>query len=271
MTLSDIQPHYFPRLHFFARMFESDHFVIRDDVQFVKNHKFPDGSRGVSHQVHSPIKTSSGMQLLTVSVKKGGLLPINQTLVSYDQPWTKKHLNLLKSNYTKSPEFSSCYGEIESILSTSHETVAELNTATICWAMCRLMGLQTIEPDNLSLEFVNSLLAEKRPGKLRSITLGSDVYFDDTHNDMSASEKIVNLCKEYGADHYITGSTAYESYLDQDVFRNSGIQVQVQNWVCHPYTQQHPKAEKFIPNLSIIDLLMNCPAGEALQRLLPQQ
>ncbi|HID82899.1 MAG TPA: hypothetical protein EYH06_13085 [Chromatiales bacterium] len=270
MILSDIQPHYFPRLHYFARMLESDHFVIRDDVQFVKNHKFPDGTRGVSHQVHSPIKTNSGKQLLTVSVKKGGTLPINQTLISYDQPWAKKHLNLLKSNYTKAPEFTSSFSEIELILGSEYKTVSDLNIATICWAFCRLLGIQSIEPENLSLDFINSLLAEKQPGKLRKITLGSAIYFDDSHEDMNASEKIVNLCKEFGATNYVTGSTAFESYFDQSVFQDNDIQVQVQNWVCHPYLQQHTNVEKFIPNLSIIDLLTNCPAEQALELLLPQ-
>lgn len=270
MTFSDIQPHYFPRLHFFARMLESDHFVIRDDVQFVKNHKFPDGTRGVSHQVHSPIKTSAGKQLLTVSVKKGGMLPINQTLISYDQPWTKKHLNLLKSNYTKAPEFTSSYGEVELIFETEYKTVSDLNIATICWAFCRLLGVQIIEPENLSLKFVNLLLEDKRPGKLCKISLGSDIYFADNHKDVSASEKIVNLCNEFGATNYLAGSTAYDSYFDQQIFNDNNIRVQIQNWICHSYPQQHTKVEEFIPNLSIIDLLMNCSTDQALKLLLPQ-
>lgn len=270
MTLSDIQPHYFPRLHYFARMLESEHFIIRDDVQFVKNHKFPDGTRGVSHQVHSPIKTSAGKQLLTVSVKKGGMQPINQTLISYDQPWPKKHLNQLKPNYAKSPEFTPIYSKIELILNTEFETVADLNIATICWGLCRLLGVQPIEPENLSLKFVNPLLAEKQPGELRKISLGSNIYFDDRHKDMNASEKITNLCKVFGATNYLAGSTAFDSYMDQQVFHDNDILVQVQNWVCHPYLQQHTKVEAFIPNLSIIDLLMNCPADQALEFLLPQ-
>jgi hypothetical protein len=87
MRLSDIQPQYFPRLHFFARMLASDVFVFRDDVQFVRNHKYPDGSRGPSYQVHTPIRIPDGASLLTVSVKKGSLLPIGRAEVSYEQKW----------------------------------------------------------------------------------------------------------------------------------------------------------------------------------------
>lgn len=270
MVLSDIQPHYFPRLHFFARMLASDTFIIRDDVQFVKNHKFPDGTRGVSHQVHSPIKTSAGVQLLNVPVKKGGMLPIRQTLISYDQPWPKKHLNLLKPNYARSSQFQSCHTEIGSILEFGYKTVADLNSATIIWALCRLLGIQSIKPDDLSLDFMNSVLAEKKPGKLRNITLGSEIDIEADSSNISASEKIASLCKKFNATDYITGSTAYESYLDLNVFHDNSIRVHVQDWVCHPYPQQHTKVDNFIPNLSIIDLLMNCSLEQSLELLLPK-
>ncbi len=270
MTLSDIQPHYFPRLHYFARMLASDHFIIRDDVQFVKNHKFPDGARGVSHQVHSPIKTNAGIVLLTVSVKKGGMRPINQTLISYDQPWPRKHLNQLKSSYAKSPEFPSIYSEIDFILEKRFKTVSDLNSATICWAFCRLLGMKKVNLENLSIEFVNSLLKEKKPGKLRMITLGSSSYFNGKRENINASEKIVNLCKEFGATSYLAGSTAFDSYMNQDIFQDNDIQVQVQDWICHPYEQNRNQIEGFTPNLSIIDLLMNRSADQALEYLLPR-
>ncbi|MCU7843913.1 MAG: WbqC family protein [Candidatus Thiodiazotropha sp. (ex Monitilora ramsayi)] len=268
MLLSDIQPQYFPRLHFFARMLASDHFVIRDDVQFVKNHKFPDGSRGVSHQVHTPILTHSGTQLLTVFVKKGGMLPINQTLISYDQPWPIKHLNQLKPNYAKSPELLTVYGEIESLLKREYETVSDLNIATICWALCHLMKIETNDPECLTLEYINTHLEDINIGKLKRITLGSSIKYGDDDEGMTASEKIVDLCNRYGATGYLAGNTAFESYLDQRAFHDSNIKVQVQNWSCQPYKQNKKANEEFIPNLSILDLIMNCSSERALEILL---
>lgn len=41
MRLADIQPQHFPRLHYLARLLDSDVFVIRDDVQFAKSHRYP--------------------------------------------------------------------------------------------------------------------------------------------------------------------------------------------------------------------------------------
>ena len=267
MTLSDIQPHYFPRLHYFARMFASEHFVIRDDVQFVKNHKFSDGTRGVSHQVHSPIKTNAGIHLLNVPVKKGGMLPIYQTQISYDQPWAKKQLNQLKSNYAKSPEFHSVFGEIEAILDSGYETVAKLNNATLFWALFRLLEGRAPESlTSLSLDSVNTLLQERRVGELGHITAGTSLF--PRESELSASEKIVYLCNNFKATNYLAGGTAFDSYMDPEIFQDNQINIEVQSWTCQPYPQQNTQVEAFIPNLSIIDLLMNCPTEQALEILL---
>lgn len=267
MTLSDIQPHYFPRLHYFARMFASEHFVIRDDVQFVKNHKFSDGNRGVSHQVHSPIKTSAGIHLLNVPVKKGGMLPIYQTQISYDQPWAKKQLNQLKSNYSKAPEFHSVFDEIEAIFDAGYDTVAKLNNATLFWALFRLLKGRAPESlTSLSLDSVNTLLQERRVGKLGTISTGTGLFSGE--NEMSASEKIVYLCKNFKATNYLAGGTAFDSYMDPDIFHDNQINIEVQNWTCRSYPQQNTQVEAFLPNLSIIDLLMNCSAKQALEILL---
>ncbi|MDH3635956.1 MAG: WbqC family protein [Gammaproteobacteria bacterium] len=269
MILSDIQPQYFPRLNFFARMFESNQFIIKDEVQFVNKHRFTDGSRGVSHQVHSPIKTNHGPVMLTVSAKKGSYLPISKTLVSYDQPWLKKQLNQIKHNYSKSPQFEPVFSEIQSILESGYETVAKLNTTTICWAVSRLLGVDPVGPEHMTLKSVNSLIDQKLPGKLRHIILGTEVDVGAAYHQMSASEKIARLCTIFGATDYITGRTAYESYLDLDVFSERNINVRIQQWLCEPYAQQYMDVEEFTPNLSIIDLLMNCSPGEALDLLLP--
>ena len=267
MVLSDIQPHYFPRLHYFARMFASDHFVIRDDVQFVKNHKFSDGTRGVSHQVHSPIKTNAGIHLLNVPVKKGGMLPIFQTQISYDQPWARKQLNQLKSNYSKAPEFQSVFAEIKAILDAGYETVAKLNNVTLFWALFRLLEGRAPESlADLSLDSINTLLHEKRVGRLGAITTGTSLFSGES--EMSASEKIVYLCNSFEAKSYLAGGTAFDSYMDPEIFQNNQISIEVQDWTCSPYPQQNAQIEAFIPNLSIIDLLMNCSSEQSLEILL---
>ncbi|MGI9304257.1 MAG: WbqC family protein [Gammaproteobacteria bacterium] len=271
MRLSDIQPHYFPRLHYFARMLSSDVFVLRDDVQFVKNHKFPDGTRGVSHQAHTPIKSASGAVLLNISVKKGGLPPISQAMISYEQDWTRKHLNLLRNHYAKAPRFAAIFPDIELLLAKRFPTVGELNTATLCWASALVLGVDTPTDEYFSLPRVNKLVSERSSLPLRQIVAGSEVIPRlEVDEPVTATEKIATLCRYYDAEEYIAGGTAFDSYMDADVFRRNDIAIVVQDWVCERYRQRYDEAG-FLPNLSIIDLLMNVSGEDALGLLLEKR
>ena len=92
---SGLQPQYFPRLHYFARILDADVFVFRDDAQFVRKHKYPNGSTDKSYQAHTPIKQATGRQFLTVMTKHEGFMPLAKTKISYDQKWADDHLKTL--------------------------------------------------------------------------------------------------------------------------------------------------------------------------------
>jgi hypothetical protein len=266
MRLSDIQPQYFPRLHYFARMMESDLFVFRDDVQFVRNHKYPDGTRGVSYQAHTPIKSAQGTYLLTVPVTNG-MASLNVTAVAYDQQWARKHLNVLRNSYTKSPTFARLFPELEHLLSKRFSSVATLNIATTCWALSHLLGMETVAPEECTLAHIDSLLKQRPAGKLKHVALGSELTNSDSGYTLTASERIVELCTLFGATTYIGGRTAVEAYLETGLFEQQGIEVSIQNWRCDPYPQQYSVQGGFTPDLSILDLLMNMSAAEALRHL----
>jgi hypothetical protein len=254
MRLADIQPQYFPRLHYLARMLDSDVFVIRDDVQFVRSHKYPDGTRGVSYQAHTPIKAPQGAYLLGVAIKKGAPAPICATAIAYDQPWPRKHLNVLASFYARAPGRRALLPELEALLASRFETVAQLNVATTCWALGRALGVSLRVPDELTIERLQALLDAERPGRLRRIGLGSRWLAGCASSD--ASERIATLCRQAEADEYVAGGTACQAYLDRDTLERAGIRLHIQQWRCPSYPQQHPGA---LPNLSILDLLMNAP------------
>ncbi|MEK7165850.1 MAG: WbqC family protein, partial [Patescibacteria group bacterium] len=59
------------------------------------------------------------------------------------------------------------------------------------------------------------------------------------------------------------GGTAVAAYMDEELFQKNGISVTVQDWKCRDYRQNFARIP-FLPNLSIIDLLMNVSYKEAL-------
>lgn len=268
MRLADIQPQYFPRLHYFARMFDADVFVFRDDVQFVRNHKYPDGRRGMSYQVHTPIKSPAGIHLLTVSVKKGSAMPINQTGISYDHEWPKKHINVIKTFYRTSPNLRALMPELEALLAQRFDTVAELNVATTCWALGHVLGVPLRIPDDLKIARINELLTTTGPGRLRRIGLGS-IYLASCASQ-NPSERIAILCQTAEANEYLAGGTAIDAYLDPAPFRTRYIELVAQKWTCPTYPQRFSDQTEHIPDLSILDLLMNASPATITSTLIPQ-
>ncbi len=257
---SGLQPQYFPRLHYFNRILNADVFIVRDEVQFVRDHKFPDGHRGPSFQAHTPIKTNEGTHLLSVPTKHEGLKPINQTTISFDERWPQKHLKTIFYAYQKSASFNTIYPAVEALITAGYKSLADLNVATICWAIATLAGLD--KGTELTLSEVNKFLSTQTMFRLQRIVLASQSQFYKKQPNASANEKIIGLYTEVGATEDYSGGTAVAAYMDIDLFRRHGLEVVVQNWQCPEYPQQFHKTG-FIPNLSIMDLLMNVPVDKA--------
>lgn len=255
MRYSGIQPQYFPRLHYFARILNADVFVMRDDAQFVNKHKYPDGRVGKSYQAHTPIKQSFGMHLLAIPIKHEGLLPLYKTKIVYGDSWTESHLKSLRIAYGKAANFNILYPEIETILTSNYPYVADLNKATIFWGLLHLLGERKVKSENLNVNNVMKYLGKEKQFRLKKIQNASETSIQ--FEKLSANEKIVALIKEVGADEDYCGGTGAAAYMDEGIFKKNGIKVTVQDWKCKEYPQLFNKQQGFIPNLSIVDLLMN--------------
>lgn len=266
MRYSGIQPQYFPRLHYFARILQSDMFVIRDDCQYVRKHRYPDGKIGKSYQAHTPIKQASGMHYLHVPVTHDGQKPIKDTRISDHNNWIEDHVQTLRISYARAPFYATVGKEIEAVLRLRHIALGDLNIATVLWGILKVMGKEHITSEQLTVAYVNQELEQQRMFRLRHIRLGSSFPVLG-RTEMNPNEKILALLKEVGADEDYCGGTAVSAYMDEELFAKNGIAITVQNWACNPYPQLHGR-EGFVPNLSILDLLMNLPASEATKVLL---
>ena len=264
---SGIQPQYFPRLHYFARIFNTDIYAIRDDAQFVRKHKYPDGRVDKSYQAHSPVKQSFGRFLLAIPVHHEGFLPLAITKIGQNTDWAENHLKTFKVAYSKAPLFSEIYPELEKILGASYKSLADLNITTTLWGILRILGNKKISLDMLSIDTVIEKLKKEKSIRLKQIkrTSQSKCLKDPT---LRTNEKIVALCKEYGANEDYCGGTGAQAYVDHSLFEKNGISIKVQDWKCKEYPQLFSKHHGFIANLSILDLLFNVSAPQARSLLL---
>lgn len=259
--LVSYQPQYFPRLHYFARILNADVFSIADNVQFVRKHAYhkPDGSNpiGPSYQAHTPIKSPIGLLLLDYPTKHSGAQTILETPLGFVKKSERtKHLRIIAEHYRKAPQFTRIYPSLEAFWGREYTTVAELNIASIALGLAYLFELPSFEEKAV----FNALPHEDF--RLSEIVLSSEsrVPVSDKAAGRDANDWLVDLCKKYGAGEYYFGGTGASAYMDFLKFERAGIALKEQEWKLSSYSQLHGD---FIPNLSIIDLLMHKTPAEA--------
>lgn len=74
------------------------------------------------------------------------------------------------------------------------------------------------------------------------------------------SARLAAIGRALGADAYLTGAHALETYLDRAAFKAAEIELEVQSWDCPVYRQRFERVG-FVPDLSAVDVLANEPAA----------
>jgi hypothetical protein len=267
------QPQYFPRLHYYARFLNADVFKISDNLQFVRRHAYhsSDGtsSNGPSYQAHTPIKTSQGMYLLDVPVRHEGKKTermLNAIAIDYSKGWREKQLKGIELNYKKAPQFKAIFPSLAALFSQQFPSLASYTIASTLWGLVVLFEIP-IGVEVFSVAEFNSLLPFQQ-FRLKRVVRMSELGIEraDKMHGQNVNDWIIENCRALGADEYYFGGTAAGSYIDHDRLRQAGVHLVQQEWVCAEYKQQFPK-HGFLPNLSILDLLMNEPPSRAREIL----
>jgi hypothetical protein len=69
------------------------------------------------------------------------------------------------------------------------------------------------------------------------------------------NERLISICNESGATHYLTGPAA-RNYMDNSAFLNMGIIVEWMDYSCYPEYEQSFGA--FSHSVSVLDVIFNC-------------
>lgn len=219
MLATGHQPNYLPYLGFFEKIARADVFVVVDTVQFVKRGPF-----GWIHR--NKIRTADGWQWLSVPVLSKGKFDqrICDTAINNAEPWRRKHWRAIEFNYRKAPHFAACAERLKAVYDREWTNLRDLNVELL--RLCLdLLGLRT-----------------------RVVVAGEAGIIGES------TDLVVNLCRGVGADAYLSGVHGRE-YLDAAKVAAAGIRLEFQDYAHPTYPQCHPGP--FVPNLSVIDLLMN--------------
>jgi len=176
------------------------------------------------------IKTPDGFVWLTVPVLTKGLS--GQTFldvrIDNSKRWPQKQWKSMQQFYSGSPYFNHYYSFFKNILEKEW---------TLLHDLCFVTFQYLLDVYNISTKIV-------RASEIGAIG--------------SKESLILDICKKMGATKYLSGPDG-KNYLDLSVWAKNMIKVDFQRYNHPLYGQMF---NKFIPNLSVIDLLFNCgPAG----------
>ena len=264
------QPQYFPRLHYYARFLNADIYTISDYLQYVRKHQYPrpDGTRfrGVSYQAHTPIKTAQGLHLLDIPVKHSGtdgLQLMTEAQIEYLSPWREQHIQNIEHHYKKASQYERVMPSLRKLFEGEYDSLAAFTVATTLWGLAIILEIPVLAVESFSIPALNAALPFTGIRLTKIVRMSeTDIPPPDKAGGFSTSEWLMEKCKRLGADEYYYGGTAAAAYAEFEGFAEKGIRVIQQDWRCGEYGQQFPKTP-FIPNLSIIDLVMNVSPEEA--------
>jgi len=209
------QPNFLPYVGFFHKLSLADTFVMMDNTQYDK--KFTNRNK---------IKIPDGWSWLTVPInKEHKFLPNKLVEINNKENWKEMHWKKITRSYTNSKFFKKNYKSFfEEVYNKEWKFLFELNSELL---------RQIIDWLGLKIQIIKE---------------------SELNINGNSTERLVNVCKELGAETYVSGVGGKE-YMNEKLFQKNNIKIEYQKFQCPTYTQIF--GGDFIPDLSIIDLLFN--------------
>jgi hypothetical protein len=219
MKVAMMQPTFLPWAGFFGLIATCDRFVFGDDFQF---------SAGSFHQRNPLFRNLDEKTWMTVPMekKRSKGLPLNEAQIAENPPWRQKMWKRISNAYRTAPFFARIAPPVENWLLAPAASLAEQN-----------------------MNFIR--LASEMMGLNREFRLSSE-----RNMGLPRSEHVVDLLRWCNATVYLCARGSFNYMYDDGVFPVKGVKVLFQNFQPPAYPQTAAR-EKFVPYLSVLDMLFN--------------
>ena len=220
MKIAISQPTYLPWQGYFGLIDFVDEFVFLENVQFSKR----------SWQQRNKIRDHTNEIVLTLSVKTKKKYHQKIFEVELDNfiKVKKKHLETIKTNYSKSKYFDLYFPHLEEIMKLNFKKLSDLNKKLILF-FCKELKINTkISSDKENLFQTKNI------------------------------EYLRDICTEKKSSMYISTEGSKRYLGDLNKLPNSNIKIKYYKFKDIQYLQNY---NNFIPRLSIIDLLFHLGPG----------
>lgn len=231
MKIAIMQPYFFPYLGYFQLISSADAFLFYDNLTC--SQKWITQNRIL--QVNRPPLAICAPVTGYHSANK-----ICEVKVELDSNWRNRFLKKLYFNYKNAAFYSDGIGVVEEAISVDTASLSELNIRSAS-SIARFLGIST------RIAVITAAQSDLLERQLEQ-TCQTDYLCE------KKVQRILKICSQEHADTYINARGGVALY-DRAVFEQYGIRLLFNIPRPLEYRQLSPV---FTPDLSVIDVLMNC-------------
>lgn len=219
MRLAIMQPYLFPYLGYYQLVNAVDKFVFFDDVNFI--------NKGWINR-NQILQQNEAFRFTLPLIKASQNRLINEIEIADFAKWRKDFLKQIEFNYKKAPCFAFIYPWLSDFLfAKEYKLVSDLTAGSV-QSIAGMLGLST------------------------QFGFSSELNYK-SEETQDGQDKILRICEMIGANNYINPKNGTGLY-DIQHFKNRNIGL---NFICmDDIIYRQFQADKFVPYLSIIDVLM---------------
>ncbi|BAX78898.1 WbqC family protein [Labilibaculum antarcticum] len=214
--LAIMQPYVFPYIGYFQLIEAASEIVFYDDVNYIK--------RGWVNR--NRILLNGSDFLFTIPVSKGSQnKKINEVKPIPDEKFKRKLFLQMKYSYSKAPYYKEVIELIENVCKKEYENIGDMGIASI---------LAVHEYLHKTIKWSKSSICSP------------------LNADKEKADRLIDITKQFGYKTYVNTVGGRKLY-QKEYFKDKGIDLYFIKTGKIEYAQA---GNKFIPNLSIIDILM---------------
>lgn len=217
MKLGIMQPYFFPYLGYFDLINYTDKWIVFDTVQYIRH-----GWINRNRILHP----NEGWLYITVPVKHSRETAIEDVTIANEQDWKQRIIGQLGHYKKKAPYFYETRALVQECLDSAECSISRLNVYALK-KVCERLGI--VSDHDIFSEMNLKLGPVEGPG-----------------------DWALRISEAMGAEEYVNPPGGVEIF-DEDKFKASGIKLTIRHLPPFEYSCD---GYEFIPNLSIIDLLM---------------
>jgi hypothetical protein len=213
------QPNMMPWIGYFYKIFQSDIFILVDDIQFIKT--------GSSYTNSVSFNERGKTIKLTVPIKrvKGVTQNINE-ITPLDNEWKRKYKKRIELAYCKCKYYKEEKEFIFDLITNHSSNHSQYN-----------------------IHFIKEI--SRRLELSTEIKISSQMNLEEID---SATDRIIKLAKSVDGTHYISGRGG-NNYQNHKLYEDNALKLIYSNFIDFEYEQY--RTQEFVKGLSIIDAIFN--------------